>query len=91
MPLKLDSHTLAGPGHTLDGPRIRSSASPDPVASLGPLGWIAALLAAVLVTALAYAGSVRAGQEDLSDPGLGIDPAYVLEIRRTPAAEPPAE
>lgn len=91
MTLTIHSHPLDGPGQPPHGPRIRSGASPDPDASLGFLGWLAVLLAAVLVTALAYAGNVRAGQRDLSDPGLGVDPAYVLEMRRTPPAERLAE
>ncbi|MXW94027.1 MAG: hypothetical protein F4110_11135 [Acidimicrobiaceae bacterium] len=59
-------------------PRIRRAASADPDLSLGSLGWLAVLLAAVLLTVLAHAASVRSGQIEHRGPSLFTDPAYVL-------------
>ncbi|MCY4664444.1 MAG: hypothetical protein OXC00_07250 [Acidimicrobiaceae bacterium] len=50
----------------------------DPDVSLGPLGWLAVLLVAVLLAVLAHAGSVRSGQAEHREPSLLTDPAYVL-------------
>lgn len=58
--------------------RIRRAASADPDVSLGSLGWLAVLLAAVLLTVLAHAASVRSGQIEHRGPSLFTDPAYVL-------------
>ena len=60
------------------GPTTRRTVTADPDVSLGPLGWLAVLLVAALLTVLAHAGSVRAGEEGHREPSLLTDPAYVL-------------
>ena len=60
------------------GPTTRRTVPADPDVSLGPLGWLAVLLVAVLLTVLAHAGSVRSGQGEHREPSLLTDPAYVL-------------
>ena len=64
--------------HTPRAPMTRRTAPADPLVSLGPLGWLAVLLVAVLLTVLAHAGSVRSGQAEHREPSLFTDPAYVL-------------
>ena len=63
---------------TPDGPSTRRAGPAGPVARLGPMGWLAVLLIAALVTVLAHAGSVRSDQMGHREPSLGVDPAYVL-------------
>ena len=48
------------------------------IPSLGPLGWLAVLLIAVLLTVLAHAGSVHPDQREHPEPSLLTDPAYVI-------------
>ena len=60
------------------GPTTRRAVPADADVSLGPLGWLAVLLVAVLLTVLAHAGSVRSGQVEHREPSLFTDPAYVL-------------
>lgn len=73
-------------------PRIRRVASADPAVSLGPLGWLAVLLAAVLLSVLAHAGSVRSGQRAHPEPSQATvevaevpAPGYVLADPADPA------
>ena len=60
------------------GPTTQRTVPADPDVSVGPLGWLAVLLIAVLLTVLAHAGSVRSGQAEHPEPSLLTDPAYVL-------------
>lgn len=60
------------------GPATRRSAPADPDVSLGSLGWLAVLLVAVLLTVLAHAANVRAGESEHREPSLLTDPAYVI-------------
>ena len=60
------------------GPTTRRTVAADPDVSLGPLGWLAVLLIAVLLAVLAHAASVRSGQGEHREPSLFTDPAYVL-------------
>lgn len=60
------------------GPATRRSAPADPGVSLGSLGWLAVLLVAVLLTVLAHAANVRAGEGEHREPSLLTDPAYVI-------------
>ena len=69
-------------------PRTRRAPSADPDVRLGPLGWLAVLLVAVLVTVLAHAGSVRSDQGEHREPSLFVDPAYVLAGRAHGLSEP---
>ena len=46
--------------------------------NFGPLGWLAVLLVAVLLTVLAHAANVRAGEGEHREPSLLTDPAYVI-------------
>lgn len=87
MSLDLEADTLDP--RVLDGP-IDRGPSTHPSRSLGPLGWLAVLLAAVTVAVLAHVGNLRASERDLVEPGLGIDPAYVLEVRKEALAPRPA-
>lgn len=59
-------------------PSIRRAPPSGPDVSLGVLGWLAVLLVAVLLTVLAHAGSVRAGQREHREPSLSADPASVI-------------
>lgn len=59
-------------------PSTPRAASAGPDVSLGALGWLAVLLAAVLLTVLAHAASVRAGQSEHREPSLSADPAHAL-------------
>ena len=75
-----------GPAHTDEGdtslepygPATPRTVPADSDVRLGPLGWLAVLLVAALLTVLAHAGSVRAGQGEHREPSLLTDPAYVL-------------
>lgn len=60
------------------GPMIRRAASPDPDVSLGPLGWLAVLLVAVLLAVLAHAASVRSDPRQHREPPSVAEPAIVL-------------
>ena len=60
------------------GPTTRRTASADPDVSLGSLGWLAVLLVAVLLTVLAHAANVRAGEGEHRESSLLTDPAYVI-------------
>ncbi|MCY4424435.1 MAG: hypothetical protein OXC06_15345 [Acidimicrobiaceae bacterium] len=73
-----DSDTTLDTALMPDGPSTRRAVPAGPVARLGPLGWLAVLLIAALVTVLAHAGSVRSDQMGHREPSLGVDPAYVL-------------
>ena len=59
-------------------PSSRRAAQAGPDVSLGALGWLAVLLAAVLLTVLAHAASVRAGQSGHREPSLSADPVSVI-------------
>ena len=60
------------------GPIIRRAASPDPDVSLGPLGWLAVLLVAVLLVVLAHAASVRSDLTQHREPPSVAKPAILL-------------
>lgn len=60
------------------GPSIGRAASPDPDASLGPLGWLAVLLVAVMLAVLAHAASVRSDLAQHREPPSAVEPAIVL-------------
>ncbi|MYB27954.1 MAG: hypothetical protein F4X38_02335 [Acidimicrobiaceae bacterium] len=60
------------------GPATRRTVSAGPDVGLGPLGWLAVLLVAALLTVLAHAGSVRSGQGEHREPSLLSDPAFVI-------------
>jgi len=60
------------------GPSIRRAASPDPDLSLGPLGWLAVLLVAVLLAVLAHAASVRPDLSEHREPSSVVEPAIAL-------------
>lgn len=60
------------------GPATRRTVSAGPDVSLGPLGWLAVLLIAALLTVLAHAGSVRSDQLEHRGPSLLTDPAFVI-------------
>jgi hypothetical protein len=60
------------------GPATRRTVPAGPDVSLGPLGWLAVLLVAVLLTVLAHAASVHSDQLEHREPSLLTDPAFVL-------------
>ena len=60
------------------GPITRRTASAGVDVNFGPLGWLAVLLVAVLLTVLAHAANVRAGEGEHREPSLLTDPAYVI-------------
>ena len=73
------AHTAEGDtSPVLRGPATRRAASDGPDVSLGSLGWLAVLLVAVLLTVLAHAANVRAGEGEHREPSLLTDPAYVI-------------
>lgn len=85
-------HTHEGPSPLGDsspapcGPIARRSVSAGPDMSLGPLGWLAVLLVAALLTVLAHAGSVRSGQAEHREPSPVTDSAYVARTLARTAA-----
>ena len=60
------------------GPITRRTAPAGVDVNFGPLGWLAVLLVAVLLTVLAHAANVRAGEGEHREPSLLTDPAYVI-------------
>ena len=60
------------------GPSFRRTASPDPDVSLGPLGWLAVLLVAVLLAVLAHAASMRSDLSQHREPPSVAEPALLL-------------
>lgn len=60
------------------GPATRRSAPAGPDVSLGPLGWLAVLLVAVLLTVLAHAANVRSDQFEHRESSPLADPAFVI-------------
>ena len=60
------------------GPATRRTAPAGPDVSLGPLGWLAVLLVAVLLTVLAHAASVHSDRLEHRESSLLTDPAFVL-------------
>lgn len=65
-------------------PATTRTAPADPGLSLGLLGWLAVLLVVALFAVLAHAANVRVGQQELGEPSLLTDPAYVLAQRHSP-------